>query len=585
MNHTARFCFTSILLLGALFSCNRAENEAMALRLAQWDAMVEEHPRAVADSLAQLNPKDLSRANRAYYGLLKTIADDKTFAGFTSDSLINNVHRYYHQHKPNGDDHIRSLVYQGIVRNRMEMADSTVFTPLKEAERLYLKQKQPNPATGNMLYFYLGELLSKNNDYATAGSYFNNAMQLAKQKGNPIHIFDTYLALFWNEMEQENFDNGKLYLDSLNEITNLPPDQQYRLFNSQSIYYEIQNDYEKELNYERAKFALLPLLKEQPKQFRLFYALSEAYLHNNMPDSAMYYSLLAIDHIEDSTYTLNYLLYDNVADIAERQQNLTLALQYRQKAFDVYENSIDNRLDTQIQELEKRYNISEAENKALKAQQNVSIWLGVALIAILLLVLLGVYTRHQRTIAKLKEREAAEKASRLEAEKRIEAEKALRLLAEKEQMMEQAIRQQKIVEVSTRFLAEYAALQEKAKEMTNRVRAKDGRLGDDYERMLKEGQSRFNALAHQQFTETELQKLFGIHQDLEVFSQSDRLFLVMLAANAPNTQIAAMLNTTVHNLKTRKTYLKNKIEKNASPHNNFACLLALFNKNTHHPIG
>ncbi len=580
MARNAAILFALLLFLA---SCRREHDRLVYIRLQQWDSLLEEQPEAIRDSLRQLNPEELSRTNRAYHGLLKTIADDKTYTGFASDSLIHSVERYYNRHGNGTGAHIRSLVYRGIVRYRMGITDSTAFAPLKEAEQLYLKQKRSNSSTGYMLYYHLGDLLSNNNDFNSAGSYFNKALQTAKRERDSIHVFDTYLALFWNEMVQENFDGGKLYLDSLNGITNLPPDQQYRLFNSQSVYYEIQDDFEKELETEKAKIALLPYLKEQPKLFRLFYALSEAYLHNNMPDSAMHYGLLAITHIEDSTYRLNYLLYEKVADIAEGQNNLPLALEYRKKAFDAYEAGIDNRLDTRILELEKRYNLSEAENKALKARQNARIWVGISLIIMLLLALLGIHTRNQRAMGKLKEREAAEKASRLEAEKRTETEKALRLLAEKEQMQEQTTRQQKIAEVSAKFLTEYAALQEKAREMTNRVRAKDGKLGDDYDRMLKEGQQRFNNLAAQQFTAEEFSHILGIDRGLEFLSQTDRLLLFMLATGAPNTQIAAMLNTTAHNLKTRKSYLKEKIEKNATEQNNFAQLLTLFNRKTPKP--
>ncbi len=121
--------------------------------------------------------------------------------------------------------------------------------------------------------------------------------------------------------------------------------------------------------HQKKRFNLIPYLKETPQLFRLYYSLSDAYTGNGQADSSMYYAKLAIEHITDSAYKLNYLLYDNVADIAERQNNLRLALEYRQKAFEAYEKSIDTRLDTQIQELEKRYNLAEAENKALKAQK------------------------------------------------------------------------------------------------------------------------------------------------------------------------------------------------------------------------
>lgn len=572
--------FISLLFIAVLFSCNRVENEIIAARLAQWDELAEKQPRAIQDSLATLNPKKLSHANRARYGLLKTIADDKTYSPFTSDSMINQVVHYFGRHGKGGDHHIRSLVYQGIVRYRMGITDSTVFTPLKEAEQLYMKQKQPNLNTGYLLYYYLGDIHSANGNDKESGTYFDKTLQLAKQKGDSTHIFDAYLAFFWNEMVQEKYNSVANLLDSLDIYAGTKPDNIYYLLNAQSIYYKNNKETEKSIHSKKEQIDLIPQIRETIDAFRIYYSLSDAYLENNQLDSAMHYGLLAINHIEDSTYRLNYLLYENVADIAEQQQNLALALEYRKKAFDTYEKSIDDRLDTRILELEKRYNLSEAENKTLKARRNVRIWLAIALIVVLLLVLLGIYTRNQRTIGKLKEREAAEKASRLEAEKRTETEKALRLLAEKEQMQEQTTRQQKILGVSAQFLSEYAALQEKAREMINRIRTKDNKLGDDYEQMLKEGQQHFNELADRLFTEEELKKLFDIRSGLEVFSQTDRLFLIMLASNASNTQIAAMLNTSTNNLKTRKSYLKEKIEKNATEQNNFAQLLTLFNRKT-----
>ncbi len=572
------FVVSFVLILLLFVSCGREHNQAVLIQLQRWDALLEEQPQNIKDSLLTLNFHRLSRANRAYYGLLKTISDDKTYTDFTSDSLINNVQNYFNRHEKGSDNHIRSLAYLGIVRYRMGNKDSTVFTPMKEGEQLYLKQKQPNPNTGNMLYYYLGDLLSHNNDFRSADKYFNKALQLAKQRKKSVHIFDAYLALFWNKMEQKRYDCGKLYLDSLNEVTDLSPDQQYRLLTSRSLYHEIENDFEKELDCEKAKLPLVPHLKEPIQLFRLYYALSDAYAHNNLLDSAMYHAYTAITYIRDSTNKLNYLLYGNVADIAKKQQNLSLALEYKDKAFKEYSKSIHSRLNTQVLELEKRYNLSESENIALKAERNKHIWFMVSIITLLLLMLLILYAFKQRSITKLKEHEAAEIISRIQAEEKEATERGLRLEAENRQIEAQTARQQKMMEISVQFLSEYSALKEKAREMTNKIRAKESKLGDDYDLIFKEGQDRFNYLAHHLFSEDDFKEQFNIHQDLDVFSQSDRLFLIMLSVGASNIQIAAMLNTTVHNLKTRKSYLKTKIEKNATSQNNFSKLLPLFTK-------
>lgn len=453
------FIFTFALLL--CVSCDHKHDQAMFTRLQQWDVLLEQQPQTAKDSLATLRVNELSLADRAYFGLLKTISDDKTYSDFTSDSLINSVASYFNRYKKGSDNHIRSLVYRAIVRYRMGIMDSTVFTPLKEGEQLYLKQKQPNSNTGYMLYYYLGDLLSSNNEFSAADIYFNKALQLAKQKNDSVHVFDAYLALFWNEMSQKKYDSGKLYLDSLDEMANLLPDQQYRLLNSQSIYYEIKKDFEKELYYEKAKLHLVHLLKEPIHLFRLYYAISDAYSHNNLLDSANQYALLAITHIPDSSYKLNYLLYENAAGIAQKQQNFPVALEYKQKAFEEYKKSIDNRLNTQIVEIEKRYNLSESENKALKAERKSQIWLLLMIVVAFIVVLFVLYMLKQRTIAKLRERESAEKILRMKAEEKETKEKTLRLQAEKKQMEIQATRQQKMMEVSAQFLSEYAVLHEK----------------------------------------------------------------------------------------------------------------------------
>jgi len=57
----------------------------------------------------------------------------------------------------------------------------------------------------------------------------------------------------------------------------------------------------------------------------------------------------------------------------------------KRQAFDAYERGIDTRLNTRILELEKRYNFAQSENKALKAQVRVKIFIAVSLLLLLLL--------------------------------------------------------------------------------------------------------------------------------------------------------------------------------------------------------
>lgn len=135
---------------------------------------------------------------------------------------------------------------------------------------------------------------------------------------------------------------------------------------------------------------------------------------------------------------------------------------------------------------------------------------------------------------------------------------------------------QKKLEITAKFLCEYSFLHENAKTMINRIRTKDGKLGDDYEQMMKKGKFRLNNITVNLFTKEELFKILGVNIDFELFTQTDRLFLVMLANNIPNENIAAILNTNLNNLKHKKSYLKRKIEQKATLENNFIILLKLF---------
>jgi len=128
----------------------------MRQRLETWDALIDTLPSQISDSLKKLDVNQLSRQNRAYYHLLKVISDDKTYVNFSSDSLINTVSDYYRTHDPKNKNYIRALAYQGIVRTRMGVKDSTVFEPLKEAEKLFQSMVPPDPSLGYLINYFWG---------------------------------------------------------------------------------------------------------------------------------------------------------------------------------------------------------------------------------------------------------------------------------------------------------------------------------------------------------------------------------------------------------------------------------------------
>ena len=134
--------FLAVIAFGT--SCNKVNDRDVFQHLTELDAQLDTQPRQVSDSLKTLDVNEFSRSNRVYYNLLKVISDDKTYANFTSDSLINAVNDYYRLHDRKNRNYIRSLAYQGIIRTRMGVKDSTVFEPLKEANRLFQSMEVPD---------------------------------------------------------------------------------------------------------------------------------------------------------------------------------------------------------------------------------------------------------------------------------------------------------------------------------------------------------------------------------------------------------------------------------------------------------
>ena len=414
--------FLAIIALGT--SCNNGNDNVVLQRLTTLDAVLDTHPQLVSDSLTSLDVNRLSRANRAYYNLLKVISDDKTYVNFVSDSLINSVSDYYRLRDPKSRNYIRALAYQGIVRTRMGVKDSTVFEPLKEADKLFQEQLSPDPTLGYLINYFLGNIHYNNRNYTTANEYFLRTLGFARQEKDSMHIFDTLLALYWNEMQQKEFVKGKTYLDSLSSYFNKLPGKDYFILNAQSVYFDIVDEPEKGLEKEKAKLLLYDKQEENIDLSRVYFNISDRYVSLELLDSAMIYAQMAIDVIQDSAYLYNYLYYENVANIAEKQGNNSYANIYRKKAAELYKNSVNDRLNTQIAELEKKYDLTEAENATLRVRQQNFLIIISALLLLIIVTFIAMYAWRERKVGKMKLLQAEQTVKQQEYQANILKEEA-----------------------------------------------------------------------------------------------------------------------------------------------------------------
>ena len=189
-------------------SCKNADEKILLEKFTTWDSLIDSIPYAISDSLSLIDYNDLSRTTRAYYNLLKVVSDDKTYVNFTSDSTINSVAAWYKGHDPQNTNYIRALAYQGIVRTRLGVKDSTVYEPLREADKLLQSMPHPDPSLGYLVNYFLGNIHYNSRNYSSAAQYYQKTLDYAHKENDSTHIFDTYLAFFWNEMLHENVDQG-----------------------------------------------------------------------------------------------------------------------------------------------------------------------------------------------------------------------------------------------------------------------------------------------------------------------------------------------------------------------------------------
>ncbi len=534
----------AIIVLGT--SCDNGSDKAMLQRLTTWDAVIDSLPAQISDSLKTLDENQLSRANKTYYHLLKVIADDKTYVNFTSDSLINSVCNYYRTHEPKNKNYIRSLAYQGIVRTRMGVKDSTVFEPLKEADRLFQSMVPPDPSLGYLINYFLGNIHYNNRNYPTANDYFLRTLGYARQENDSIHLFDTFLALYWNEMQQKDLRKGKIYLDSLSSYFNRLPGKDYFILNAQSVYYDVMNEPEKALEKEKDKLLLYEKQEENIDLSRVFFNISNRYVGLEQLDSAMLYAQMAINCIEDSTYLYNHLYFENAASIAEKQLNFEIANSYRKKAAEFYKNSVNDRLDTQIAELEKKYDLTAAENEILRTrQQNLIIIIG-ALILVIVLIMILMYALSVQRNSKLKLLEAENRMKQQEFQANI--------------MKEEAGKRKWLLQLYSHISGRLTSLHEEVETLSQKYISANPKVYKELEKIVKTTDTDLRDITKTLATDDETFYAYTHLNDKEgIFNTNEKMLLMLLACDADNRQLATFMNTSVESIRVRKSQLKKKM--------------------------
>lgn len=389
------------IMMFLFYSCLGKEDKNFT-ELVKMDSLSYKYPRYVFTHIDSLKNDPAADYDKSYQKLIKIAVLNRLGEAFSSDSDVNKIVKIFSKTpRKYPQNYMRALMYQGIIRYQIGVSDNKAYEPIKqsltlsddvdESQSLSLRDQQ-------VAYYYLGLIQYKNNNINQSHEYFKQALFIAENLNDSTILFKTYRDLFWNRMKALDFFTAESILLSLQNFPVTSDDQRRDIRNAESAYYNSEKKYRNALNID---YDLMQKDKaNDDKQALLtdYFRISDNYKSMNKLDSALYYGELASKNIVDTAYYLNYYYYLNVANIAEKMGNYKKSSDAYAQVYALMNKAITQELNTQILEMEKKYDLSEEQNRAVRFQSR-SMWFQfVSAILILgIIIIFLIFQKHKQT--------------------------------------------------------------------------------------------------------------------------------------------------------------------------------------------
>lgn len=346
------------------------------------------------DSTIQFEPEE----TRMYYGLLTTKAQDKKFIRHKSDSLMNEVVRFYESY---GDKEklMEAYYYLG-----------SVYRDMRDAPRAIAAfQQAADVGENSQRYDVLGRIYSQMGTLLAYQSLYEDALKIykisyaynLKREAGPGLVYTLR-------------DQGRMY-----EALNQPDSAEYYYLAAYNKAFEINNqnlinwisselgNVYLNLNKPIQAKKLFSKIPEQKDDAIYLYGLGSTYLLTLQPDSVQYYYLEALKKgKQNQSPYLKSSIYKALATLEAQKKDYPSAFNYAQKSL-VLEDSIKKMTRTEtIGKINALYNYrhTELENQQLLLR-NKQTQIYIYLLIIALLIIAGIaaiyinYTKKQKRIA------------------------------------------------------------------------------------------------------------------------------------------------------------------------------------------
>ena len=386
------------LLVFVFLFCGCVKVSEVRVRLAAIDSLLQVNPSAAWDSLQKMDGTPSREGDKAYYGLLQTIAQHKNHIPFPGDSVIAHSREWFNANGRDKHNQARSLFYNGLVLYRISANDTTAYSYMRDALQLIENGDVEDDRLEALACAYLGQI----NDHYTfnfpeAIRYYNKAIESEKRLDNPRNLASDLCDLLGCYLKTDQKEMAKCILIALDSTIHLHPEvRMEKTNNAKALYYLVT-----ETNLDSA-FFYARLWKAPTGQIGAKYGLlADYYSKTGQRDSAIFYKKMAYCNKRVKDTLIQYTYFHQLANLYSQQGNADSTAHYAQLAYQSLRDVLEQRTEKRILELEKRYDVTARETALEKArhQRNLLFIVISALILLLASFLRLLYARDRRQAA------------------------------------------------------------------------------------------------------------------------------------------------------------------------------------------
>jgi len=208
--------------------------------------------------------------------------------------------------------------------------------------------------------------------------------------------------------------------------------------------------------------------------------------------------------------------------------------------------SLRERLDVQIAEMEKKYDLSEAENEVLRARAQTSKTIIAALILGMILVVMSMYAfwNRRNTHLKLLHAEHQVKQQQLQADL----------------LKEEAAKRKWLLQLYSNISDRLTFLQNEFEQLAQRYISANPKVHREMLRILKNTDTDLRDITKTLSPDDETFYAYTrLKNEDDFFSTNEKLLLMLLTCDADNRQLATFMNTSIDSIRVRKSQLKKKM--------------------------